>query len=312
MQEIYTEPIKAELITERIRQVRDAGVTDLTIVSNNMGVDGKGLGLLLESGQVRKVIASYVGENRLFAQQYLAGELEVEFTPQGKFVRIFGGRKGTGNGEMAMVHGVAVDAQGRRHAADGQRVERDGVGCLREQGAGAAGQCSRDRVNLLEVAAVIRADRRHAPDVLADAAQLNQALLNLVLNAVEAMPQGGALTIQTGLAPDKHLSLELIDTGTGMTAEQQAGAFRSLLQTTKKHGTGIGLALTQRIIERHGGWIEARGVVDRHGRRGRGSLMSKSGVTSNPSPGRSRRDRARGDRMRARPWQNRHRFSMPW
>ena len=66
-----------------IEAVRDSGVRDLTVVSNNMGVDGKGLGILIESGQVRKVIASYVGENKLFAEQYLAGRLEVEFTPQG-------------------------------------------------------------------------------------------------------------------------------------------------------------------------------------------------------------------------------------
>jgi 3-oxoacid CoA-transferase subunit A len=66
-----------------IEALRDTGVKDLTVVSNNMGVDGKGLGLLLESRQVRKVVASYVGENKLFAQQYLAGELEVEFVPQG-------------------------------------------------------------------------------------------------------------------------------------------------------------------------------------------------------------------------------------
>ncbi|TSE15020.1 CoA transferase subunit A [Arthrobacter sp. KBS0703] len=66
-----------------IEAVRDSGVRDLTVVSNNMGVDGKGLGILIEAGQVRKVIASYVGENRLFAEQYLAGVLEVEFTPQG-------------------------------------------------------------------------------------------------------------------------------------------------------------------------------------------------------------------------------------
>lgn len=69
--------------SDLIEAVRDAGVRDLTVVSNNMGVDGKGLGLLLENQQVRKVVASYVGENRLFAQQYLSGELEVEFTPQG-------------------------------------------------------------------------------------------------------------------------------------------------------------------------------------------------------------------------------------
>lgn len=66
-----------------IEAVRDSGAHDLTVVSNNMGVDGKGLGLLLENGQVAKVIASYVGENKLFAQQYLKGALEVEFCPQG-------------------------------------------------------------------------------------------------------------------------------------------------------------------------------------------------------------------------------------
>ncbi len=56
---------------------------NLTIVSNNAGVDGAGLGLLLETKQVKKMISSYVGENKLFAQQYLAGELEIEFNPQG-------------------------------------------------------------------------------------------------------------------------------------------------------------------------------------------------------------------------------------
>lgn len=66
-----------------IEALRDTGVKDLTIVSNNMGVDGKGLGILLENNQVRKVISSYVGENKLFAQQYLDGLLEVEFCPQG-------------------------------------------------------------------------------------------------------------------------------------------------------------------------------------------------------------------------------------
>jgi len=66
-----------------IEVVRDSGVRDLVIVSNNMGVDGKGLGLLLENRQVAKVVASYVGENRLFAAQYLDGVLEVEFCPQG-------------------------------------------------------------------------------------------------------------------------------------------------------------------------------------------------------------------------------------
>jgi 3-oxoacid CoA-transferase subunit A len=69
--------------TNLITALRDTGAKDLTMVSNNMGVDGKGLGLLLEGGQVRKVLSSYVGENRLFAEQYLSGALEVEFVPQG-------------------------------------------------------------------------------------------------------------------------------------------------------------------------------------------------------------------------------------
>lgn len=66
-----------------IEAVRDNGAKDLTVVSNNMGVDGKGLGLLLENKQVSKVLSSYVGENKEFARQYLEGELEVEFNPQG-------------------------------------------------------------------------------------------------------------------------------------------------------------------------------------------------------------------------------------
>ena len=66
-----------------IKALRDTGVKNLTCVSNNAGVDGAGLGLLLETRQIKKMIASYVGENKLFAQQYLAGDLEIEFNPQG-------------------------------------------------------------------------------------------------------------------------------------------------------------------------------------------------------------------------------------
>ncbi len=66
-----------------IEAIRDSGVGNLTVVSNNAGVDGAGLGLLLESRQIRKMISSYVGENKLFAQQFLAGQLELEFNPQG-------------------------------------------------------------------------------------------------------------------------------------------------------------------------------------------------------------------------------------
>lgn len=66
-----------------IEAVRDSGAKDLTVVSNNAGIDGAGLGLLLETRQIRKMISSYVGENAEFARQYLAGELEIEFNPQG-------------------------------------------------------------------------------------------------------------------------------------------------------------------------------------------------------------------------------------
>ena len=66
-----------------IAAIRETGVKDLTVVSNNCGVDGFGLGLLLESGQIRKMISSYVGENKLFEQLYLSGALELEFNPQG-------------------------------------------------------------------------------------------------------------------------------------------------------------------------------------------------------------------------------------
>ncbi|WP_287986951.1 CoA transferase subunit A [Acidiphilium sp.] len=69
--------------TALIEAIRDAGVRDLTIISNNAGIDDAGLGLLLQTRQVRKMISSYVGENKTFAQQYLAGELEIEFNPQG-------------------------------------------------------------------------------------------------------------------------------------------------------------------------------------------------------------------------------------
>ena len=66
-----------------ILAIRDSGVKNLTVVSNNCGVDGKGLGVLLDTRQIKKMIASYVGENKTFAEQFLAGELEIEFNPQG-------------------------------------------------------------------------------------------------------------------------------------------------------------------------------------------------------------------------------------
>src|SRR5919204_3206628 len=66
-----------------IQAIRESGVKGLTVVSNNAGIDGIGLGILLDSRQIKKMISSYVGENKTFAAQYLAGELEIEFNPQG-------------------------------------------------------------------------------------------------------------------------------------------------------------------------------------------------------------------------------------
>jgi 3-oxoacid CoA-transferase subunit A len=66
-----------------IAAVKESGAKDLTVISNNAGIDGVGLGMLLETRQIRKMISSYVGENKTFAQQFLAGEIELEFNPQG-------------------------------------------------------------------------------------------------------------------------------------------------------------------------------------------------------------------------------------
>ena len=66
-----------------ITAIRDSGVKNLTVISNNAGVDGFGLGLLLETRQIKKMVSSYVGENKEFERQFLSGELELEFNPQG-------------------------------------------------------------------------------------------------------------------------------------------------------------------------------------------------------------------------------------
>ena len=106
-----------------ILALRDTGVKDLTVVSNNMGVDGEGLGLLLENRQVRRVLGSYVGENKLFAEQYLSGELEVEFVPQGTLAeRLRAG--GSGIPAFYTPTGVGTPiAEGKPEAEfDGRRV----------------------------------------------------------------------------------------------------------------------------------------------------------------------------------------------
>ena len=111
-----------------ILAIRESGVKNLTFVSNNAGIDGAGLGLLLESRQIRKMISSYVGENKTFAQQYLAGELEIEFNPQGTLAeRIRAG----GAGIPAFYTKTGV---GTLVAADKEEREFDGERYVMERG----------------------------------------------------------------------------------------------------------------------------------------------------------------------------------
>jgi 3-oxoacid CoA-transferase subunit A len=111
-----------------IAAIRDSGVKDLTIVSNNAGIDEAGLGILLQTRQVRKMISSYVGENATFARQYLAGELEIEFNPQGTLAeRIRAG--GAGIPAFFTLTGVGTEI------AKGKEIrEFDGKQYLMERG----------------------------------------------------------------------------------------------------------------------------------------------------------------------------------
>jgi 3-oxoacid CoA-transferase subunit A len=109
-----------------IQAIRESGVKDLTVISNNAGIDGVGLGLLLETKQIRKMISSYVGENKTFAQQYLAAELEIEFNPQGTLAeRIRAGGAGipafftkTGAGTMIAEGKEERDFDGERYVME--------------------------------------------------------------------------------------------------------------------------------------------------------------------------------------------------
>ncbi len=99
-----------------IDAIRESGVTGLTVISNNAGIDEVGLGLLLQTRQIRKMISSYVGENATFARQYLAGELEIEFNPQGTLAeRIRAG--GAGIPGFYTATGVGT------HVAEGKEVK---------------------------------------------------------------------------------------------------------------------------------------------------------------------------------------------
>jgi len=111
-----------------IEALRRTGVRDLTIASNNAGVDGWGIGVLLEGRQVRKMISSYVGENAEFERQYLSGELEVEFSPQGTLAeRMRAGGAGIPGFYTRTGVGTVV-AEGKQHQ------EFDGATYILERG----------------------------------------------------------------------------------------------------------------------------------------------------------------------------------
>ncbi len=114
--------------TALIEAIRLSGAKDLTVVSNNAGIDDAGLGVLLQTRQIRKMISSYVGENATFARQYLAGELEIEFNPQGTLAeRIRAG----GAGVPAFFTKTGVGTQ----IAEGKEVrEFDGQSYVMERG----------------------------------------------------------------------------------------------------------------------------------------------------------------------------------
>jgi signal transduction histidine kinase len=116
---------------------------------------------------------------------------------------------------------------------------------------------------------LIRELQPNLPAVMGDAPQLEQAFLNLILNAAEAMPDGGVLTIKSRAIrlprlneKPTHVSVEFKDTGKGMSEELQRRAFTAVLSTTKAKGTGFGLAIVGRIIETHRGTIRIKSRLD--------------------------------------------------
>ena len=105
-----------------ILAIRESGLKNLTVVSNNAGIDGVGLGLLLDSRQIKKMISSYVGENKTFAAQYLAGELEIEFNPQGTLAeRIRAGGAGIPAFFTRTGAGTAIAEGKEERVFDGER-----------------------------------------------------------------------------------------------------------------------------------------------------------------------------------------------
>jgi len=102
---------------------------------------------------------------------------------------------------------------------------------------------------------LIREFDQHLPEIVIDAQQIQQVFLNILLNAAEAIPEGGTITVRTGHDDNvKNVTIEICDTGKGIPAGSTEKIFQPFF-TTKGKGTGLGLAVTKRIVEEHGGSI---------------------------------------------------------
>jgi 3-oxoacid CoA-transferase subunit A len=165
-----------------IHAIRDAGVKHLTVISNNAGIDGVGLGLLLDTGQIRKMISSYVGENKTFAKQFLAGDLELEFNPQGTLAeRIRAG----GAGIPAFFTKTGVGTR----IAEGKEVrEFDGESYVMERGLTADLAIVHAWKGDTEGNLVYRKTARNFNPIMATGAKVTVAEVEILVDAGEIEP----------------------------------------------------------------------------------------------------------------------------
>ena len=208
-----------------IAAIRASGVKDLTVVSNNCGIDDFGLGILLASGQIRKMISSYVGENKLFEQLYLSGALELEFNPQGTLAeRIRAGGAGipafftkTGVGTLVaegkevrefdgalyvMERGLVADlsiVKAWKGDTEGNLIYRKTARNFNPMMATAGKACVAEVEDLVEIGQ-LNPDQIHTPGIYVDAI-LKGAVFEKRIERVTTRQRGAATTpVQVGAA----------------------------------------------------------------------------------------------------------------
>ena len=188
--------------TALIQAIKESGVKDLTIVSNNAGIDDVGLGILLKTRQVKKMISSYVGENKTFAEQYLAGELEIEFNPQGTLAeRIRAGGAGIPAFYTATGYGTQI--------ADGKETrEFDGRYYVMERGLFADLAIVHAWKADTEGNLVYRKTARNFNPVMATAAKFTVAEVEVLVEPGEIDPDH---VITPGVFVKKILKLDKVD-----------------------------------------------------------------------------------------------------